>query len=54
MPSIVAAYGIPIAVNPHKFRTGAWGKNINNAWRWRWTNCDTDRYLAASDMRATE
>ena len=54
MPSIVAAYGIPIAVHPHKFRTGAWGKNTNNAWRWRWTNCDTDRYLAASDMRATE
>ena len=54
MPPIVAVYGIPIAVNPHKFRPRTWGKNTNNAWRWWWTNCDTDRYLAASDMRATE
>jgi hypothetical protein len=54
MPPIVSAYGIPIGVNPHKFRPGTWGKNTNNAWPWRWSNCYTDRYLAASDMRATE
>jgi len=54
MPPIVSAHRIPIAVNPHKFRPGTWGKNTNNAWgRW-WTNCDTDRYLAAGDMRATK
>jgi hypothetical protein len=54
MPPVVSAYGIPIAVNPHKFRPRTWWKNTNNAWRWWWTNCDTDRYLAASDMRTAE
>jgi hypothetical protein len=34
MPPVVAACGIPIAANPHKFRPGTWGKNTHNAWRW--------------------
>jgi hypothetical protein len=47
MPPVVSSHGIPVTINPHKFRSRLRGKNSHHVRpRWR-TDADTDRYLSA-------
>lgn len=46
MPTIVATYGIPVAVDPEELRAGADGANSNDAGRGRGTDYDSDRNLS--------
>jgi hypothetical protein len=46
MPAIVAANGIPVAIDPEELRAGADRANSNDARRGRGTDYDSDRNLS--------
>ena len=51
VPFVMVPHGIPIALDPSKFRAGARRQNPDNTWSRRCANLDSNRNLGESGYR---